>query len=71
MSASKEVADQISLTPNSGVLNPIGTEFAGWNPYFEMFAAVDMSKYDEVILWKSYNADYHNAWCECIYPQRW
>ena len=58
MSASKEVADQISLTPNSGVLNPIGTEFAGWNPYFEMFAAVDMSKYDEVILWKSYNADY-------------
>lgn len=58
MESSKLVADQIDLTPNSGNLNPAGTSFANWNPYFEMFSAVDMSKYDEVIFWKSYNADY-------------
>lgn len=56
MEASDAIASTIPLTPNSGVLEPVdGTAHSGWNPYFEMFAAVDMSKYDEILLWKQYN----------------
>lgn len=57
MAAAKEVADKVSLTPNSGKANPEGSEFAGWNPYFEMFAAQDMSNIDEVLFWRDYSLD--------------
>ncbi len=56
MDASKEVADAIPLTENSGQTNPT-TSIAGWNPYFEMFAAVDMGVYDEVLFWKAYSSE--------------
>ena len=29
----------------------------GWNPYFEMFGAVDMGKYDEILLWRAYSKE--------------
>ena len=56
MEASKEVADAIPLTQNTGNINPT-TSIDGWNPYFEMFAAVDMSGYDEVLFWRAYSGE--------------
>ena len=55
MAAAEQVADVIKLTPNSGVFNPKdNNDISGWNDYFDMFSAVDMSKYDEVLLWRAY-----------------
>lgn len=50
--ASKEVIDAIDLTPNNGDVD--GTAIFD-NPYYDMFATVDMSAYDEVLLWRSYS----------------
>ena len=57
MISSKEVADGITLTPNSGVTNPIGKKHEGWNPYFEMFGLVDMGVNDEILFWKAYSGE--------------
>ncbi|MFI3268724.1 MAG: RagB/SusD family nutrient uptake outer membrane protein, partial [Rikenellaceae bacterium] len=58
MAAAKEVADNVGLTPNSGVFEPSNGVANGWNDYFEMFAVDDPSGYDEVLMWKDYSADY-------------
>lgn len=55
MSASKHVADQIKLTPNTHVMNPVSTSPDGWNSYFDMFSAVDMGTYPEVLFWRAYD----------------
>lgn len=56
ISASKELADKITLTPNTYVSNPqTSGSHSGWNPYFEMFGAVDMSSYSEVLFWRAYD----------------
>lgn len=55
MSASKHVADQIKLTPNTHVMNPVSTSPGGWNSYFDMFSAVDMGSYPEVLFWRAYD----------------
>ena len=55
MAAAKEVADKITLTPNSGKNTPDYSQTSGWNSYFEMFGAQDMSGYDEVLMWHSFN----------------
>jgi hypothetical protein len=52
MIASKEVADKYELTNNTGVLQQSLEEPA--NPYFDMFAAENMSSYAEILLWKKY-----------------
>ncbi len=57
MAAAEEVADVFPLTPNSHPSDFSGKEVFS-NPYFIMFAANDMSSYDEVILWRQYNSDY-------------
>lgn len=50
MDAASQVADAITLTENTGVFNPLSdSEYSGWNPYFEMFSAEDMSGYSEVL----------------------
>lgn len=55
MAAAEQVADKIQLTENTGLTNPTGpTAITNWNPYFEMFAAEDMSVYPEVLFWKDY-----------------
>lgn len=55
MDAAQQVADAITLTSNSGLINPESADaINGWNDYFEMFAAEDMSKYSEVLFWKDY-----------------
>ncbi|MFI3261485.1 MAG: RagB/SusD family nutrient uptake outer membrane protein [Rikenellaceae bacterium] len=66
MKASKEVAENVTLTVNSGKTNPDYqldnsgfqvSEVSGvdWNPYFEMFSDVDMNDYSEVLFWRAYN----------------
>lgn len=57
MKAAAEVADKITLTPNNGIVNPQIGSLNMNNPYFDMFSAVDMSTYNEVLLWKAYNKD--------------
>ncbi len=53
MSAAAEVADNIPLTTNNGILQQSPDEPA--NPYLDMFGAVDMSAYNEVLLWRAYD----------------
>lgn len=55
LEAAEQVADKVTLTQNTGVADPetISTT-SGWNPYFEMFASLDLSKNSEVLLWRSY-----------------
>lgn len=55
MNAAEQVADNVTLTKNTGVFNPKSdTQPTGWNPYFEMFSDEDMSGYSEVLFWKDY-----------------
>lgn len=53
MEASAEVADSYELVPNNGVLKQSVTDPD--NPYFQMFSAVDMSEFSEVLLWRRYD----------------
>ena len=55
MDASAQVADRISLTKNTGIYNPDSNPY-NWNPYFEMFSAVDMEPIDEVLFWRAYSS---------------
>lgn len=55
MKAAEEVADKIPLTPNTGVVDPAKPSVvSGWNPYFEMYASVNLSSYKEVLFWRQY-----------------
>ncbi|WP_455673887.1 RagB/SusD family nutrient uptake outer membrane protein [Phocaeicola sp.] len=46
------VASTVGLTPNSGIL-PQGVSES--NSYVEMFGAIDMAPFEEVLLWKAYD----------------
>lgn len=59
MNASKEVADAIPLTQNSGKMNPVGQSYSGWNPYFEMFALEDMGTVPEILFWRAYSSKFN------------
>ena len=57
--AAKKVCDAVPLTTqNNHVMNP-GTvgHYNGWNPYYDMFASPDLSKYPEVLLWRQFNSN--------------
>lgn len=57
MAAAKAVADHITLTENTGVINPpTNAQGYGFNPYFEMFGQEDLSGVSEVLMWKAYGA---------------
>ena len=56
MESAKEVAEIAPLTQNSSAMNP-STSVDGWNPYFEMFGAIDMGGYDEILFWRAYNKE--------------
>lgn len=53
----KAVADQITLTTeNTHVMNPKEVDqYRGWNPYYDMYASKDLSKFPEVLLWREMN----------------
>lgn len=53
MEAAAAVADAYTLVPNNGVLEQSATDAN--NPYFHMFSDVDMSGYNEVLLWRQYD----------------
>lgn len=57
MKSSKLVADAISLTENSRVYNPTSA-LTGWNLYFDMFGAIDMNAFDEVLFWRAYSTEF-------------
>ncbi|WP_156307467.1 RagB/SusD family nutrient uptake outer membrane protein [Sphingobacterium endophyticum] len=52
MSAAEQVADVVPLVENR-MDNGYNSSA---NPYFAMFADLDLNKYSEVLLWRSYNA---------------
>ncbi len=52
MTSAKIVADAVTLTPNTGLLQQSTTEAP--NPYLNMFGQVDLSALSEVIFWKPY-----------------
>lgn len=55
IAAAEKVADAVTLTSNTKVADPASPDItSGWNPYFEMFASVDLSGYDEVLFWREY-----------------
>jgi hypothetical protein len=50
MAAAKEVAESVPLVENTGIIeSPVNQ-----NPYFNMFSAVNMASYSEVLLWRQY-----------------
>lgn len=51
MAAAKAVADAFPLVSNTGIIEAPNNE----NPYFNMFSAVNMAGYSEVLLWRQYN----------------
>jgi len=53
MGAAAAVADSYSLVPNNGIIQQSTAD--GNNPYFDMFSAVDMSGFSEVLLWRRYD----------------
>lgn len=55
MNAAEAVADRVTLTENTGVLDqdPLAPT-TGWNPYFEMYNSKDLSSISEVLMWKAY-----------------
>ena len=53
MTAAAEVADDYPLTPNNQVLQQSANDAS--NDYFDLFSAVDMSGYSEVLLWRQYS----------------
>ncbi|MDP4185133.1 MAG: RagB/SusD family nutrient uptake outer membrane protein [Bacteroidota bacterium] len=53
MSSSQAVADAVPLVSNNGILQQDAAQ--AQNPYFNMFSAVDMSGYSEVLLWRRYD----------------
>ena len=61
--AAKKVCDAVPLsTQNNHVMNP-GTvgNFNGWNPYYDMFASPNLTKYPEVLLWREFNTRYQRS----------
>ena len=55
MEAAKQVADNIQLTENTMVTDQDpASPGSGWNPYFEMYASMELSGVDEVLMWRDY-----------------
>lgn len=59
MAAAREVCEKVQLTTvNSHKTNPTERgQYNGWNPYYDMFASEDLSKFPEVLLWRQFNSD--------------
>lgn len=55
MSAAKQVADAVALTPNTGTIYPTDGSIYGWNPYFDLFSQPDLKAVPEALLWRGYN----------------
>jgi hypothetical protein len=70
MKSSKEIADAIALTANSGVTNPTKTKYSGWNSYFEMFGSKSFVQFPEVLFWRQYDLSLNITHGVSIYIER-
>ncbi|MDR0572468.1 MAG: RagB/SusD family nutrient uptake outer membrane protein [Tannerella sp.] len=55
MEAAQAVADNIPLVENNGILQQ--TEADVSNPYYDVYSVVDLSGFDEILLWRQYNKE--------------
>ena len=57
MAASKKVGDQMVdvLAENTDTPEGMDVKLSSLNPYYTMFCDEDMSKYDEILMWKRFN----------------
>ncbi|WP_028297445.1 RagB/SusD family nutrient uptake outer membrane protein [Olivibacter sitiensis] len=53
MENAKQVADAFALVTNTGVLQQSASQAK--NPYYELFADVNMAEYSEVLLWRRFD----------------
>ena len=67
MEASKQVADGLALVENTGLVQQSASDPV--NPYMEMFSAVDMSKYSEVMMWRPYSNALGQTHCVVVGAQ--
>lgn len=56
LAASKQVADAHKLEKNNKKEQGVDGKFSD-NPYYDMFASVDVRSYDEVLMFREYNRD--------------
>lgn len=68
MEAAAAVADAYALVVNNGVLQQSAADAA--NPYFDMFSSVDMSGFNEVLLWRRYDNGLEITHNVPVYAQR-
>lgn len=55
MDAAQAVADNIRLVENNGVLQQTESDVS--NPYYDIYSAVDLSSFGEILLWRQYNKE--------------
>lgn len=56
MSAAKIVADANPIVANSGQMDPESGQInGGWNTYYDIFSAENLSGYSEVLMWRQYS----------------
>lgn len=68
MKEAKIVADKYQLTSNTGGFQQSADDVV--NPYYDMFASVDMSGYPEVMLFRSYSWDLSVVHSESAYASK-
>src|SRR5690606_38347430 len=69
MDAAKQVADKYidKLTVNTGKVQQSASDPV--NPYMDMFGSVDLSGYDEVLLWREYSKGLGITHCVVVATQ--
>lgn len=65
MNASKEVADAIPLVENNKTIRE--TIAQKENPYYDMFASLNPSSYNEVIMYRAYDGDIKHGYNQGMY----
>lgn len=60
--ASEVVADNVPLTPQNSTKSRQQDSGAEANPYYDMFSQDNLSSYDEIIVWRSFNKGFGTAY---------
>lgn len=55
MEAAQAVADNIQLVENSGILQQSESDIS--NPYYDIYTSLDLSGFDEILLWRQYSKE--------------
>lgn len=74
VAAAKVVADKAVLTPNTGIVpqteGATQAQLEAENPWLAMFATLDLSSYQEVLLWRQYSRSLGITHNVCVYAQK-